>query len=109
MTAETLRILLIGNGGREHSLAWKLDQPPRVEAIYVVQGNSGIGCIPKVRNIGNIKDDYSALLSFSLTQGITLVVPSTEKPLVDGIKGIFGACEEIVKPTIECREGRRIN
>ncbi|KAG6087120.1 hypothetical protein E4U31_000603, partial [Claviceps sp. LM219 group G6] len=48
-----IRVLLIGNGGREHALAWKLSQSARVEAIFVVPGNGGTATCPKVTNVNS--------------------------------------------------------
>lgn len=85
-----LRILLIGNGGREHALAWKLSQSPRVESILAVPGNGGTASCPKVTNITSVSaDDFPALVQFAQSNGIGLVVPGPEAPLVDGIEGFF--------------------
>ena len=83
-----LRILLIGNGGREHALAWKLNQSSRVEKILVVPGNGGT--CSKVRNIESIRaDDYPGLVALAKQHQINLVVPGAEAPLIDGIEGYF--------------------
>lgn len=85
-----IRILLIGNGGREHALAWKLSQSPRVEAILAVPGNGGTATCPKVANVSAVSaDDFAALVEFSRSNGVNLVVPGPEAPLVDGIEGFF--------------------
>lgn len=87
--AERLRILLIGNGGREHALAWKLSQSHRVDAIYVAPGNGGTasGSLRNVSNISNPKaDDYAGLMTFAKEHDINLVVPGPEAPIVDGIE-----------------------
>lgn len=87
-----LRILLIGNGGREHALAWKLSQSPRVESIFAVPGNGGTASCPKVSNVDSVSaDDFPALVMFSQSNGINLVVPGPEAPLVDGVEGFFKA------------------
>ncbi|KAK0629871.1 phosphoribosylglycinamide synthetase [Bombardia bombarda] len=86
----SLRVLLIGNGGREHALAWKLAQSPNVESIIVVPGNGGTASLPKVTNSTAVAaDDYPALVELALKEGINLVVPGPEAPLVDGIEGYF--------------------
>ncbi|OAQ95845.1 hypothetical protein LLEC1_00265 [Akanthomyces lecanii] len=87
-----LRILLIGNGGREHALAWKLSQSPRVESIFAVPGNGGTAACPKVSNVTSVSaDDFPALVEFSQSNGVNLVVPGPEAPLVDGVEGFFRA------------------
>ncbi|CAH0000189.1 unnamed protein product [Clonostachys byssicola] len=85
-----LQILLIGNGGREHALAWKLSQSPRVKAIYAVPGNGGTATCPKVSNISSVSaSDFPGLVSFAQSNGVNLVVPGPEAPLVDGVEGFF--------------------
>ncbi|KAH7000089.1 phosphoribosylglycinamide synthetase [Ilyonectria destructans] len=85
-----LRILLIGNGGREHALAWKLSQSSRVEQIFAVPGNGGTASCPKVTNVGSVKaDDFAGLVKFAQDNQISLVVPGPEAPLVDGVEGWF--------------------
>ncbi|KAK3313826.1 phosphoribosylglycinamide synthetase [Apodospora peruviana] len=84
------RILLIGNGGREHALAWKLSQSPHVESIIAVPGNGGTAGLPKVTNNTSIAaDDYPALVELAIKEKVTLVVPGPEAPLVDGVEGYF--------------------
>ncbi|KZZ90757.1 Phosphoribosylglycinamide synthetase [Moelleriella libera RCEF 2490] len=86
----SLRILLIGNGGREHALAWKLSQSPRVSTVYAVPGNGGTASCPKVVNVASVSaDDYPGLVEFSRLNNVSLVVPGPEAPLVDGIEGFF--------------------
>lgn len=88
---EQLRILLVGNGGREHALAWKLSQSPRVEKIYVVPGNGGTASgLRHVVNIDKVKpDDFPGLVAFANGHGVNLVIPGPEAPLVAGIEGHF--------------------
>lgn len=91
--ADELRILIIGNGGREHALAWKLVQSPKVSHIYVVPGNGGTATLsPKVSNITHIKDtDFPSLVQFALEKSINLLVPGPEAPLVAGVTDFFAA------------------
>ena len=93
MSQDQLRVLIVGNGGREHAFAWKLSQSPRVEIVYVAPGNggTGLGASGKITN-ANIKgDDYPGLVAFAQKNGVNLVVPGPEAPLVDGIQGYFQA------------------
>lgn len=86
----SLRILLVGNGGREHALAWKLAQSPHVESIIAVPGNGGTAGVPKVTNNTALEaDDFPALVEFAKKNNINLVVPGPEAPLVAGIEGYF--------------------
>ncbi|KAK2014654.1 phosphoribosylamine-glycine ligase [Colletotrichum eremochloae] len=90
--AGSVRILLIGNGGREHALAWKLSQSPLVESIFAVPGNGGTATCPKTTNITDVAaDDYPALVRFAKSKSVTLVVPGPEAPLVDGVEAYFRA------------------
>ncbi|KAG4034124.1 hypothetical protein MFRU_003g00990 [Monilinia fructicola] len=87
---EPIRILLVGNGGREHTLAWKLSQSPLVESIVVVPGNGGTANLPKVSNDSSVKaDDYPGLITLAQKHNVNLVVPGPEAPLVDGIADYF--------------------
>ncbi|KAI0375249.1 aminoimidazole ribonucleotide synthetase [Pilatotrama ljubarskyi] len=87
MTA--LRILVIGSGGREHALAWKLSQSPRVDEIFVCPGNGGTSLEPKTTNVNLSPSDFPALVDFALKNGVSLVLPGPEQPLVDGIETFF--------------------
>jgi phosphoribosylamine--glycine ligase/phosphoribosylformylglycinamidine cyclo-ligase len=86
----SLRILLIGNGGREHALAWKLAQSTLVESIIAVPGNGGTARVQKVTNNTSVAaDDYPGLVELAKKNGVNLVVPGPEAPLVDGVEGFF--------------------
>lgn len=90
MSTEKLRILLVGNGGREHAIAWKLNQSPRIGHIYVVPGNGGTAGLPNVTNIETVKpDDFPALAKFAEEKNVNLLVPGPEAPLVAGIIDYF--------------------
>jgi phosphoribosylamine--glycine ligase / phosphoribosylformylglycinamidine cyclo-ligase len=95
MLQERLRILVIGSGGREHALAWKLSQSPLVDAVFVAPGNGGTGLSPdassKIQNANVQVNDYPGLVSLAQTNNVNLVVPGPEAPLVDGIHGYFQA------------------
>lgn len=93
MEGERIRILLIGSGGREHALAWKLSQSPRVEFIKVVPGNGGTAAgLPKVQNVADVNpEDFSSLLAFASDNKVNLVVPGPEMFLVAGIGDLVRA------------------
>ena len=84
-----MKILVIGGGGREHALAWKLAQSPRVERVYVAPGNAGTAHERKCRNLRIAVDNLQGLLDFALGQGIELTVVGPEQPLVAGITDVF--------------------
>ncbi|ODQ60416.1 hypothetical protein WICANDRAFT_29677 [Wickerhamomyces anomalus NRRL Y-366-8] len=87
----SLNILVVGNGGREHALVWKLSQSKLVNHIYVAPGNGGTDLFENVTNIpiGSSKKDFPALVEFAQKNDIGLVVPGPEQPLVDGITTVF--------------------
>ncbi len=79
-----MRILVIGSGGREHALVWKLHQSPTVTTLFVAPGNGGT-VLEKVINVDIAVDDVTALVNFALQEKIDLVVPGPELPLTLGI------------------------
>ena len=84
---ESMKVLLIGSGGREHALAWKLRQSPQVEKIFCAPGNAGIG---EIAELVSIKvDDLTALLKFAKTSKIDFTVVGPELPLTLGIVDLF--------------------
>lgn len=90
--ADQLRVLLVGNGGREHAIAWKLLQSSSIEHIYVVPGNGGTATLnkDKVTNVSHIKDsDFAGLVTFAKDQKVNLLIPGPEAPLVAGIVDYF--------------------
>ncbi|KAI8630218.1 putative bifunctional purine Ade1 [Xylariaceae sp. FL1651] len=91
MAQTSLKILLVGGGGREHALAWKLSQSPLVDHIYVVPGNGGTERLgDSVSNISNTAaDDYPRLLMLAQLLEISLVVAGPDQAVVDGIEGYF--------------------
>lgn len=82
-----MRVLVIGSGGREHSLAWKLRQSPRVERLFCAPGNAGIGTCAELVNLA--VDDVAGLLAFAREQKIDLTVVGPELPLTLGIVDEF--------------------
>ncbi|CAG8470314.1 22685_t:CDS:10 [Dentiscutata erythropus] len=90
MSLEKLIILIVGSGGREHAIAWKLSQSPKVEHIFVAPGNGGTeNGIDKVSNVNIAVNDFVGLTQFALSNNINLVVPGPEQPLVEGIELAF--------------------
>ena len=86
-----MKILIVGGGGREHALAWKCAQSPRVAEVFVAPGNAGTALEPKVRNIEIPADDIDALLHFASREAIGLTIVGPEGPLVAGIADRFTA------------------
>ncbi|HTJ11451.1 MAG TPA: phosphoribosylamine--glycine ligase [Dinghuibacter sp.] len=82
-----MNILLLGSGGREHALAWKLAQSPRCSQLYIAPGNAGTaGC---GRNVALEATDFPGLKAFCLEQKIDMVIVGPEEPLVKGIYNSF--------------------
>lgn len=84
-----MRILIVGSGGREHALAWKLRQSPLVKDIFIAPGNGGTAL--EGANVPISDGDLPALVRFALDEKIDLVVPGPELPLVLGIKDAMAA------------------
>jgi len=84
-----MQVLVIGSGGREHALAWKLSQSPDVSTVYVAPGNAGTALEPNIENINIAIDDFAGLSAFAQQHGIDLTVVGPEGPLVDGIVDHF--------------------
>ena len=84
-----MKILLIGGGGREHALAWKLAQSPKVESILAAPGNPGIAELPKCECVALNLDDLEKVADFAEDNGIELTVVGPEATLVAGIADVF--------------------
>lgn len=80
-------ILLLGSGGRESALAWKISQSPKVEKLFVAPGNAGTAQM----NVDLKADDFDAIKAFVLENGVNMVVVGPEDPLVKGIYDYFKA------------------
>ena len=84
-----MKILLLGSGGREHALAWKIAQSERVEKLFIAPGNAGTGHVGKhagiAENVTMKADDFEAVKQFITEKGIDMVVVGPEDPLVKGI------------------------
>jgi phosphoribosylamine---glycine ligase len=86
-----MRVLILGGGGREHALAWKVAQSPRVRAIYVAPGNAGTALEPRVVNVDIAADDIPKLIDFARRERIDLTIVGPEAPLVIGVTDAFEA------------------
>ncbi len=86
-----MKLLIVGSGGREHALAWKLAQSPSVTEILLAPGNGGTAGLSKTRNVAVSAEDISALLSLAQSEAIELTIVGPEAPLVDGIVDRFQA------------------
>lgn len=82
-----MNILLLGSGGREHALAWKIAQSKLVEQLYIAPGNAGTSQVGTNVNIS--AEDFDAIKDFTLSNGIDMVVVGPEAPLVKGISDFF--------------------
>ena len=88
-----MKLLLLGSGGREHALAWKIAQSPKIEKLFIAPGNAG------TRNVGeNVEvnpTDFDAVKAFVLNNCIDMVIVGPEDPLVKGIYDYFKNDEEL--------------
>lgn len=82
-----MNILLLGSGGREHAIAWKMAQSPKTDALYIAPGNAGTARVGT--NVAIQADDFAALKEFALSHAINMVVVGPEDPLVKGIYDYF--------------------
>ena len=90
-----MKVLVIGSGGREHALAWKLKQSPRVSEVIVAPGNAGTASEPGLRNVPIAATDINALLHFAETENIPLTVVGPE------------AASSIASPRRDCAASAR--
>jgi phosphoribosylamine--glycine ligase len=86
-----MKILIVGGGGREHALAWKCAQSPRVQHVFVAPGNAGTALESKVSNLDIAADDIDALLAAVIEKDVELTIIGPEGPLVAGIVDRFAA------------------
>ena len=90
-----MRILLLGSGGREHALAWKLSQSVWTNPLFIAPGNPGTA---KCGNNVNLDiNDFAAVGKFCVYEQIELVIVGPEEPLVNGIYDYFKSSEELRK------------
>ncbi|TQP90373.1 phosphoribosylamine--glycine ligase [Vibrio cholerae] len=86
-----MQVLIIGSGGREHALAWKVAQNPQVDTIYVAPGNAGTALEHKVQNVNIGITNIPALVAFAQDKAIELTIVGPEAPLVIGVVDAFRA------------------
>jgi phosphoribosylamine--glycine ligase len=84
-----MKVLVIGSGGREHAIAWKLSRSPKVQQVFVAPGNGGTAHAPDLKNIAIT--DKQALRAWAQSEGIALTVVGPEAPLADGVVDEFRA------------------
>lgn len=83
------RVLLLGSGGREHALAWKIAQSPKVDKLFIAPGNAGTFLVGE--NVAIKADDFESIRTLCLNESINMVVVGPEDPLVKGIYDYFKA------------------
>lgn len=86
-----MKVLIIGNGGREHALAWKTAQAPNVEQVFVAPGNAGTAIEPGLTNVDIGVTDLPGLVAFAKDNAIDLTIVGPEAPLVIGVVDAFEA------------------
>ncbi|WP_458735551.1 phosphoribosylamine--glycine ligase [Zobellella taiwanensis] len=86
-----MKVLVIGGGGREHALAWKAAQSPKVSQVFVAPGNAGTELEPSLTNVAISATDIKDLLAFALQEQIGLTIVGPEAPLVAGVVDAFEA------------------
>ena len=91
MHADGLKILIVGGGGREHALAWKCAQSPRVAEVLVAPGNAGTAAEPRMRNVAVAAEDVPALVELARRERVDLTIIGPEAPLVIGVVDAFEA------------------
>ena len=82
-----MKVLLLGSGGREHALAWKIKQSSKLEQLYVAPGNAGTAQV--AQNVEMNPNDFPKLKEFVLEKGINMVIVGPEEPLVNGVHDFF--------------------
>lgn len=86
-----MNVLILGNGGREHALAWKCIQSPNVKQVFVAPGNTGTSSEAGVTNVDIAATDFPALIEFAKANTVNLTIVGPEAPLVEGVVDAFEA------------------
>ncbi|WP_162063554.1 phosphoribosylamine--glycine ligase [Vibrio taketomensis] len=84
-----MKVLIIGSGGREHALGWKVAQNPDVETVFIAPGNAGTALEPKLENVNIDVEDVQSLVKFAQENAIELTIVGPEAPLVIGVVDAF--------------------
>jgi phosphoribosylamine--glycine ligase len=84
-----MKVLVVGGGGREHALAWRLAESPRVQVVYVAPGNGGTARDKRLRNVPYASNE--ALVEFARSEGVAFTVVGPEAPLASGVVDVFRA------------------
>jgi phosphoribosylamine--glycine ligase len=84
-----MKVLVVGGGGREHALAWRLAESPRVQVVYVAPGNGGTARDKRLRNVPYASNE--ALVAFARNEGVAFTVVGPEAPLASGVVDVFRA------------------
>ena len=93
-----MKILLLGSGGREHALAWKISQSSQLEKLYVAPGNAGTNSIAE--NVDLSLDDFESVANFMLNNRVNILVVGPENPLVNGIHDYFDSRPDLTHVTV---------
>ncbi|MCG6229706.1 phosphoribosylamine--glycine ligase [Vibrio furnissii] len=86
-----MRVLIIGSGGREHALGWKVAQNPAVDTVFIAPGNAGTALEAKLQNVDIAVEDVAGLVAFAQNNAIELTIVGPEAPLVIGVVDAFRA------------------
>ena len=89
-----MNIIVVGNGGREHTIAWKIAQSPKVEKVVCVPGNGGTAkeskcCNVEIKNCSYIKGEENPYVQIAKHEGCTMAVIGPEDPLAEGLADVF--------------------
>ena len=101
-----MKVLVVGSGGREHAIAWKLLQSPNIDRVFCIPGNGGTATMPNCQNVSLSIDDFEGMLRFAQVQGVGFTIVGPELPLALGIVDYFQESEALIfGPT---KEGAQI-
>ena len=93
-----MKVLIVGSGGREHALAWKCAQSPKVSEVLVAPGNGGTATEPRVRNVNVAAEDVPGLVALAKQERVGLTIIGPEAPLVIGVVDAFQAAHGEFRP-----------
>lgn len=91
-----MKVLVVGSGGREHALAWKLLQSPNIDRVFCIPGNGGTATMANCQNVSLGIDDFEGILRFAQVQGVGFTIVGPELPLALGIVDYFQAAEALI-------------